>query len=51
MEKMKYVVTVRYMNFIFDDRGEALDFADTAFVHVDEPSAVSIKLVHEEEEE
>ena len=49
---MKYKVTIGYMDFIFGERYDALDFAEQALLHVEEESRdVEIKLIKEEAEE
>ena len=45
---MKYRVTVKYIDVTFDDRMEALDFADQAKTHAEEDVDVTIKLIKEE---
>lgn len=47
---MKYKVRVRYVDVTFDDRMEALDFADMAKMHADEEEDVTITLIKDEEE-
>ena len=47
---MKYKVRVRYIDVTFDDRNEALDFADMAKMHAEEDVDVTIKLIKDEEE-
>ena len=46
---MKYRVTIRYIDVTFDDRMEALDFADQAKMHADEDTPVTIELIDEKE--
>ena len=46
---MKYRVTIRYIDVTFDDRMEALDFADQAKMHADEETKVTIELIDEKE--
>ncbi len=48
---MKYRVRIDYHDYIFEDRNEALDFAETAFFRSDKPRDVSIDLIREEVEE
>lgn len=48
---MKYKVTLRYSDFTFDDRMEALDFADQAKLHADEGISVRITIIEDEAEE
>lgn len=48
---MKYKVTLGYSDFTFDDRMEALDFADQAKLHADEGMRVRITIAKNEEEE
>lgn len=48
----KYTVKVSYIRFEFDDRNEAIDFAETAFEKlVDDNRGVEIYIEREEEEE
>lgn len=44
---MKYTVKIDYKYFTFDDRMEALDFADTAYIHADSPVKVEITVFEE----
>jgi hypothetical protein len=48
--KMLYAVTVKYMDFYFADRGEALDFAEIAFTHSEEDIDVKIRLIKDPKE-
>lgn len=48
---MKYRVTIRYIDVTFDDRMEALDFADQAKLHSDEDVPVVIELINDEVKE
>lgn len=41
---MKYEVTVDYKKFLFDDRLEAMDFAEQAYMHSSQPVDVEVKL-------
>ena len=41
---MKYEVTVDYKTFLFDDRLEAMDFAEQAYLHSSKPVDVEVKL-------
>ena len=41
---MKDEVTVDYKKFLFDDRLEALDFAEQAYMHSSKPVEVEVKL-------
>lgn len=50
-ERMKYKVTIRYIDVTFDDRLEAIDFADQAKMNADEPTRVFITLIDENEKE
>jgi len=45
---MKYEVIVDYKKFLFDDRLEAMDFAEQAYLHSSKPVEVDIKLKEEE---
>lgn len=48
---MKYRVTIGYMDFIFGDRYDALDFAEQAMLHAeDESRSVEVKLIKEAED-
>ncbi len=48
----KYRVSVSYLKFVFDDRNEALDFAETAFEKiVDDKRSVEITIIREQEDE
>jgi len=47
---MLYAVTVKYMDFYFADRGEALDFAEIAFTHSEEDIDVKIRLIKDPKE-
>lgn len=48
----KYIVKVSYIKFEFEDRSEAIDFAETAFDKmVDENRGVEISIVRADEEE
>lgn len=43
-----YIVTIDYKKFVFTDRNEALDFADTAFASAEKrDTTVCINLVEE----
>lgn len=47
----KYIVKVSYIKFEFEDRNEAIDFAETAFDKmVDENRGVAISIERAEEE-
>lgn len=47
----KYQVKVSYIRFVFDDRNEAIDFAETAFEKlVDSSKAVEISIFNDPEE-
>lgn len=47
----KYIVKVSYFKFEFEDRNEAIDFAETAFDKmVDENRGVEISIERAEEE-
>lgn len=48
---MKYRVSVRYIDVTFDDRMEALDFADMAKEHAEGDVDVTITLINEKEEQ
>lgn len=46
----KYIVKVSYIEFMFNDRIEALDFAESAFNSVTEDNrTVEVKFVREED--
>ena len=48
----KYEVSISYIKFVFNDRTEAIDFAETAFDSiVDNSRAVEIKIIREQEDE
>lgn len=48
----KYRVSVSYLKFVFDDRNEALDFAETAFEKiVDDRRSVEMTIIREQEDE
>lgn len=48
----KYEVKISYIKFEFDDRNEAIDFAETAFDHIDEDNrTVEMRIVHRDEED
>lgn len=47
----KYRVEIGYRKFTFDDRSEAIDFAETAFNSSDDKEGVSIDLIRVEEEQ
>lgn len=48
----KYVVKVSYISFEFEDRNEAIDFAETAFEKmVDDTRGVEIYIEREEDPE
>ena len=48
----KYKVNVSYLKFMFDDRNEALDFAETAFEKlVDDRRSVDITIIRDQEQE
>ena len=48
---MKYIVKIDYKYFTFEDRMEALDFADTAFEHANSPVGVVIEVRKEAPED
>lgn len=48
---MTFIVSIDYKDFIFHDRLEALDFAETAFNNSAKPTIVSVKLKEEEAED
>ena len=48
---MKYIVEVGYKGFVFDDKTEALTFAETAFNHARSPETVTVKFNREEAED
>lgn len=48
---MKYLVKIDYKRFIFNDRIEALDFADMAIEHSDASTDVSIEILREADHE
>lgn len=48
---MKYRVTIRYIDVTFDDRMEAIDFAEQAKLHADEEMKVNIELIDDEAKE
>lgn len=48
---MKYKVSVSYIDITFDDRMEALDFADQAKLHADKDTVVEIALINDEEKQ
>lgn len=50
MAKNKYKVEISYLEFIFDDRMTALDFAEMAFSSAEKNTSVEIKLVKEEDD-
>lgn len=45
----KYVVTIKYYDFIFDDADEAFDFVKIAVNHMSNDISVSIKLLTNDE--
>ena len=45
---MKYRVSVSYIDVTFDDRLEALDFAEQAKIHADKEAKVLIELINDE---
>lgn len=48
----KYRVSISYLKFEFDDRNEALDFAETAFEKiVDDNRSVEMTILREQEDE
>lgn len=48
----KYRVSISYLKFMFDDRNEALDFAETAFEKiVDDNGSVEMTILREQEDE
>ena len=47
----KYRVEIGYRKFTFDDRSEAIDFAETAFNSSDDREGVSIDLIRVQEEQ
>lgn len=47
----KYRVEIGYRKFTFDDRSEAIDFAETAFNSSDDKEGVSIDLIRVEKEQ
>ena len=48
----KYRVSISYLKFMFDDRNEALDFAETAFEKiVDDNRPVELTIIREQEDE
>lgn len=47
----KYIVTVSYVEFVFDEREAALDFAETAFNACAEEKSVELKIVKEDDNE
>lgn len=48
----KYKVSISYLKFIFDDRSEAIDFAETAFEkNIDKDKSVNITIVEDTEQE
>ena len=48
----RYEVKISYIKFVFDDRNEAIDFAETAFEKVDDDSrSVTITIAKEQEGE
>lgn len=47
----KYIVTVSYIKFVFDERSEALDFAETAVNACADARAVELKIVKEGDDE
>ena len=46
-ERMKYEVIVDYKKFLFDDRIEAMDFAEQAYMHSSKPVEVEVKFKEE----
>lgn len=47
----KFRVKIGYWTFTFDDRSEAIDFAETAFNSSDDREGVSIDLIRVQEEQ
>lgn len=47
----KYIVSLGYYDYRFEDRNTALDFAEMAFDAQEENKSVSVKFVKEEEQE
>ena len=48
----KYKVSISYLKFIFDDRSEALDFAETAFNKIEEDNrSVDITIVRSKDDD
>lgn len=47
----KFRVEIGYRKFTFDDRSEAIDFAETAFNSSDDGEGVSIYLIRVQEEQ
>lgn len=47
----KYIVTVSYIKFVFDEREAALDFAETAFNACTDEKSVELKIVKEDDNE
>lgn len=45
---MKYRVEIGYMEFLFSDRAEALDFAEMAALHGTEDRCIEVQLLKEE---
>ena len=45
---MKYRVTIGYIDVTFDDRMEALDFAEQAKLHSDKDERVNMEFIKEE---
>lgn len=48
---MKYRVTIGYIDVTFDDRLEALDFAEQAKLHADEDRDVTMTFIDEVKKE
>lgn len=46
----KYKVEIGYIDFMFDGKYEAIQFADTAFNTLADDRSVSVKIVNIEEE-
>ena len=46
----KYIVTVSYVEFVFDEREAALDFAETAFNACTDEKSVELKIVKGEDD-
>lgn len=48
---MKYRVTIGYIDVTFDDRLEALDFAEQAKLHADKAQNVNMEFISDEVKE